>query len=58
MAEAFMKTFKRDYVYVAELHSAGTVLRTLQVGSATTTRTIPIAEWGCVHPVSSAPQAD
>jgi len=27
MAEAFVKTFKRDYVYLAELHSADTVLR-------------------------------
>jgi putative transposase len=27
MAEAFVKTFKRDYVYLAELHSADLVLR-------------------------------
>jgi putative transposase len=26
MAEAFVKTFKRDYVYLAELHTADAVL--------------------------------
>jgi putative transposase len=29
MAEAFVKTFKRDYVYLAELHDAESVLRQL-----------------------------
>lgn len=29
MAEAFVKTFKRDYVYLAELHNADEVLRAL-----------------------------
>ena len=29
MAEAFMKTFNRDYVYLAQLHDADTVLRAL-----------------------------
>ena len=29
MAEAFVKTFKRDYVYLAELHTADDVLRAL-----------------------------
>ena len=29
MAEAFVKTFKRDYVYLADLSDAETVLRQL-----------------------------
>jgi putative transposase len=29
MAEAFVKTFKRDYVYLAELHTADAVLRAI-----------------------------
>jgi putative transposase len=29
MAEAFVKTFKRDYVYLAELHTADAVLRSI-----------------------------
>jgi putative transposase len=29
MAEAFVKSFKRDYVYLAELHDAESVLREL-----------------------------
>jgi transposase InsO family protein len=29
MAEAFVKTFKRDYVYLAELHTADSVLRAI-----------------------------
>lgn len=29
MAEAFVKTFKRDYVYLAELHDAESVIRAL-----------------------------
>lgn len=30
MAEAFVKTFKRDYVYLAELPDAATVLASLK----------------------------
>jgi putative transposase len=30
MAEAFVKTFKRDYVYFADLHSADQVLRAIR----------------------------
>ena len=31
MAESFVKTFKRDYVYLKDLHSAGSVMSQLAV---------------------------
>ena len=39
MAEAFVKTFKRDYARVHHLADAATVLRQIAGGSRTTTRT-------------------
>lgn len=47
VAEAFIKTFKRDYVYVNQLPSAAEVIANCPAGSPTITRAIPIRASAC-----------
>ena len=55
MAEAFVRTLKRDYVRVSPVPDAETVLRQLPSWLRTTTRFTPTARWATVRPVSSSP---
>jgi hypothetical protein len=54
MAEAFVRTIKRDYVRVSPRPDAETVMRQLPVGSPTTTRFTRTRLSDIVHPVSSS----
>ena len=55
MAEAFVRTLKRDYVRMNPRPDAQTVIEQLpQAGSPTTTRCIRIALWAIVHPASTS----
>ena len=55
MAEAFVRTLKRDYVRVSPIPDAETVLRQFPPGWRTTTSFTPTARWATVRPVSSSP---
>ena len=52
MAEAFVRTIKRDYVRVSPCPDAQTVMH--QLGLITTTRFTPTRHSDIVHPVSSS----
>ena len=54
MAEAFVRTIKRDYVRVSPRPDAETVMRQLPAGSPTTTRFTRTGLSDIVHPVSSS----
>jgi hypothetical protein len=54
MAEAFVRTIKRDYVRVSPCPDADTVMHQCQLGSLTTTRFIRTRHSDIVHPVSSS----
>jgi hypothetical protein len=53
MAEAFVRTIKRDYVRVCPRPNAESVMRQRRPGSPTTTRFTPTRLSAIVHPVSS-----
>jgi transposase InsO family protein len=54
MAEAFVKTFKRDYVYVNDRPDARTVLNQLAAWFRTSSRCTPTWGFGCSRPESSS----
>src|SRR6185503_21047144 len=54
MAEAFVRTIKRDYVHVSPCPNAQTVMHHYQLGLITTTRFTPTRHSDIVHPVSSS----
>jgi hypothetical protein len=54
MAEAFVRTIKRDYVHVSPCPDAQTVMHHYQLGLITTTRFTPTRHSDIVHPVSSS----
>ena len=54
MAEAFVRTIKRDYVRVSPRPNAESVMRQLPLGSPTTTRFTRTRLSDIVHPVSSS----
>jgi hypothetical protein len=55
MAEAFVRTLKRDYVRVSPVPDAASVLRQLPSGCRTTTSFTPTARWATVRRASSSP---
>jgi hypothetical protein len=54
MAEAFVRTIKRDYVRVSPCPDAKTACTSYQLGSITTTRFTRTRHSDIVHPVSSS----
>ena len=54
IAEAFVRTFKRDYVRVGACPDAQTVLRSLPAWFTTTTRSTLTAPWDTGPPGSSS----
>lgn len=54
MAEAFVRTLKRDYVRVSPIPDAEAVLRQVPGGLPITTSFIPIVRWTTVRPASSS----
>ena len=56
MAEAFVRTLKRDYVRVSPGQTRGPSSSSCQVGSPTTTRSTRTKRWATDHPVSTSPK--